>query len=755
MTQSDRLYNLLPAIYRLRDDAQGQPLRALMQLLTEELDIVETDIADLYNNWFIETCDEWVVPYIGDLLSVRGLHTIEQTPYSQRAWVANTLSYRRRKGTASVLEQLARDVTGWPARVVEFFELLGTTQYLNHLRPQNLRTPDLRDLNGLELLDGPFDRITHTADVRTIRQTEGWYNIANIGLFLWRLQSYRVTGSTAHKIGPGRYTFNPLGIDAPLFTNPDTETEIAHLAEEINVPTPIRPGAFYGDLKAYEASPSRDHSIYYGHDRSLFVNLIGITDPPGKTPVSIRCSNLSTWNDPGWTPPPSGTIAIDVPNGRLAFDPAATNPTTVQVNYSYGFSGDVGGGPYDRQEWLMRSIEEAEVTDEISWLVGVAQESSTPPGIPCIFSTLTDAITAWNNQPPGTVGAIAIMDSGTYDAPTPVINILPGSRLWILAANWLEQEPYSPTTTQLKGKVGSNSVVVVENIPGTPPTRERGQLRADRLRPHIRGDMVVHGDITEPSLLLGELIINGLLIEGQLKVKAGNLTRLRLDHCTLVPDKGGLLVESNDANSKRNEELEIHLDRTIIGKVQLPETVPKLSIRDSIVSGGIAPKDVAIDAGNTAVRIQASTLFGASQVGEIEAGNSIFTQIATARRTQEGCVRFCYVSEGSRMPRRYRCQPQLAIEQRSAALGLSPLPAAERSLVVDRVKPEFTAESYGQPAYAQLSLGCAIEIRTGAEDGSEMGVFDHLKQPQREANLKIALEEYLRFGLEVGLIFAT
>ena len=36
------------------------------------------------------------------------------------AEVAHTIGYRRRKGTAAVLEQLARDVTGWPAaRVVE------------------------------------------------------------------------------------------------------------------------------------------------------------------------------------------------------------------------------------------------------------------------------------------------------------------------------------------------------------------------------------------------------------------------------------------------------------------------------------------------------------------------------------------------------------------------------------------------------------------------------------------------------------
>ncbi len=50
-----------------------------------------------------------------------------------------------------MLEQLARDVTGWPARVVEFFERLATTQYLNHLRPQALARADLRDREGAGL----------------------------------------------------------------------------------------------------------------------------------------------------------------------------------------------------------------------------------------------------------------------------------------------------------------------------------------------------------------------------------------------------------------------------------------------------------------------------------------------------------------------------------------------------------------------------------------------------------------------------
>ena len=112
---TERLYNLLPTIYRLRDAEQGEPLRALLAILSNELGAVEADITGLYENWFIETSAEWVVPYIGDLLGVRGLSSITSSAFSQRSYVANTLHYRRRKGTANILEELARDVSGWPA----------------------------------------------------------------------------------------------------------------------------------------------------------------------------------------------------------------------------------------------------------------------------------------------------------------------------------------------------------------------------------------------------------------------------------------------------------------------------------------------------------------------------------------------------------------------------------------------------------------------------------------------------------------
>ncbi len=43
----------------------------------------------------------------------------------------------------------------------------------------------------------------------------------------------------------------------------------------------------------------------------------------------------------------------------------------------------------------------------------------------------------------------------------------------------------------------------------------------------------------------------------------------------------------------------------------------------------------------------------------------------------------------------------------------------------------------------------------GADDGAEMGAFNMLKQPQREANLRASLDEFLRLGLEAGIIHVT
>ncbi|HEU0011858.1 MAG TPA: hypothetical protein VFT34_18735, partial [Verrucomicrobiae bacterium] len=153
--ETNSLFDLLPSIHRIRDAEQGGPLREGLEVMASLADVLAEDLEQLYDDLFIETCADWVVPYLGDLIGYRSLHHKSPRLGSPRAEVANTIGYRRRKGTAAMLEQLARDVTGWPAKVVEFFQLLATTQFMNHVRLHSTLTPDLRRWDQLESLDGP------------------------------------------------------------------------------------------------------------------------------------------------------------------------------------------------------------------------------------------------------------------------------------------------------------------------------------------------------------------------------------------------------------------------------------------------------------------------------------------------------------------------------------------------------------------------------------------------------------------------
>ena len=51
----DRLYQLLPAIHRMRDAEQDRVLQALLRVIAEQVNAVEDGIAQQYENWFIET----------------------------------------------------------------------------------------------------------------------------------------------------------------------------------------------------------------------------------------------------------------------------------------------------------------------------------------------------------------------------------------------------------------------------------------------------------------------------------------------------------------------------------------------------------------------------------------------------------------------------------------------------------------------------------------------------------------------------
>ncbi len=724
---------------------------------------MEDDISGLYDNWFIETCQDWVIPYIGDLLGVRGLHSYNTTVFSQRAWVANMLAYRRRKGTAPVLEQLARDITGWPVRVVEFFQLLSTTQYLNHLRLNNFRTPDLRDTNSLDLLNTPFENATHSVDVRRIASIRGKYNISNIGIFLWRLQNYEVKLATARRIGPvnsGQYTFNPLGLDAPLFNNPKTETEITHLAQEINVPGKLRRRALYDELenrrKDYvngilENELNRQ-AQYFG-----FQPVLQVINDGNEIPASqIVICNLENWRKPNITKTYKDSegnshdlpiaVAVDPQLGRINF-PEGVEPEKVQVSYSYGFNGDVGAGPYNRIYSMNRwNFSERPVT----WQKGVTKNQeilNTEPNPNLLVNTIQKAVNEWNNHVQdnvGAFGAIVILDSDTYDenitGAAGRVKIPPGSKLAIIAGKWPQKD--DPDSLEVK-------------------KRFTGDIIPDRVYPHILGNVSIEGSAPSTSDNPGEIILDGLLIEGKLTIVNGNLGQLRIAHCSLVPGEinKGLVVNT------QNSQLNITLDHTISGAVEVTPTISNVSIMDSIVDAKNIVEGVAVKALTTHADMQRSTFFGAINVKSIEAGNCLFNNIVEAERRQLGCVRFCYLPQNSSVPKRYRCQPDLEINlqieeaEKEAFEQQATLTNQKRQEIMKKViswmVPTFTSVEYGQPGYGQLRLLSPAQIRTGAEDGSELGVFSFLKQPQRETNLRSSMDEFLRFGREAGIFFVT
>jgi hypothetical protein len=217
---------------------------------------------------------------------------------------------------------------------------------------------------------------------------------------------------------------------------------------------------------------------------------------------------------------------------------------------------------------------------------------------------------------------------------------------------------------------------------------------------------------------------------------------LNIDGTPKQPTAPSIIVESGTVT--------LEVDHSIVGGIRAHEDA-KVSITSSIVDA-TDPTNVAysaLDAKSAGgeVSIVASTVIGKvrSRVLRLVSNSIIAARLAAsdtwtfpvhADRRQDGCVRFSFIPLGSRTPRRFQCQPA------NAADAL-------------RVQPQFTAERYGALAYCQLSDRCAKEIRTGADDESEMGAFHDLFAPQRETNLSIRLDEYLRFGLDAGVFHAS
>lgn len=704
---ADSLYRLLPAVHRIRDAQSGEPLRALLGVIARELGALEEDLEQLYDDQFIETCADWVAPYIGELVGYRPLHGVAPRISSPRADVANTIAFRRRKGTALMLEELARDVTDWPARVVEFFEQLATTQFLNHLRPQAVATAAVRKHATMLAAGGPFNRVAHTAEMRRPEAGSGRYNIPNVGIFLWRLQPYRLR-SLPLVADPGdasgrRHRVNPLGADLALFRRPKTEPDIEHLAEPANVPDPLRVRALALQVRAATATDAAVAvSDDYGAGRSVLLSRAGVDLPlrdAGPAPADdpdakcvVRIADLRDVFDGGGTfigwahenDIADHQVALDPERGRVLLGVArvaehASSPFL--ATFHYARARDIGGGDYDRVP--------GDVAD---------------PTAPQLTASGGDALQPLLDQL-AVGGRLLIEDSltraGVLTFKAPAVT-----------------DPDYPSA-------------VVAAATGSRPLLSMG------------------GPTTLEIAANGALLLDGLTIAGgalRLPAAADSETRtLILRDCTLVPglglDSHGVpLTPSAPSLIVEHPFAKIRLERCIVGPIHARAesgiTVELVDcILDAAADDGVAFAAAADGTPGAQITLEECTVFGELRTALLRlASNCIFTKAVRVSRRQEGCMRFSFVPEDSITPRRHRCQPDAEHPQ---------------------VQPEFTSTRFADPGYGQLRLSTSRAIREGAADGGEMGVMHALFQPQRETNLRIRLDEYLRFGLHAGLFYVT
>ncbi len=353
---ADKLWKLLPEVYRTSDTDQfgkNGPLREMVNRIGATAAELRRGIDRLWEDQSIETCDDWVIPYLADLLDTNLVFGLD--PRGQRLDVANTIDYRRRKGTLGVLEQIASDITGWDAKAVEFFRRLGRTRHgldppigpasaagsdITRLRlAEGLQGAltgtriggfaDLRNVHGAGKAHTAFDEFFHTADTRAGRGARGWYAIPHLGIFVWRLLSLPVGTVTPVAVRgcPGWFTFDPTGRDISLFARQRLADQFGDnwvSPEEAQLPGPISQALLNDDIALGAAGEG-----LYGDLGALAV-LSVTSGPAGETALL-----------------PAAALTLRPAKGRFAYH--ASPPLDLVTRYCYGFPSLIGAGPFDRR----------------------------------------------------------------------------------------------------------------------------------------------------------------------------------------------------------------------------------------------------------------------------------------------------------------------------------------------------------------------------------------------------------------------
>lgn len=714
------IYSLLPAVFRTRDAAQGGPLQALFSVLEDQYGIVKQNVWDLYDDQFIETCAPWVIPYLAQLIGYNAVYTEALASGDTRAEVANTIGYRRRKGTLIALEQITHDISGRATMAVEEFRHLVTTLSLRDVRPHHNGTANLRRAAVWQDQVGPFTRLNRTIDVRNIaprvRGAEspdttpldialhggGHFNIPNIAVWMWRWASQSVVNAPAFALGNGGFFFDALGGPRPLFqTVPEEPTPFARLVTEQDVPEPINLERFQENVPAFYPSSLRL-----------------VSDGQLVAVDQIVAANLAERADGSVCRVPKGKIAIDPEQGRIQYASDVSLPRDLRVTYNHGAAAEIAGGGYDRSANLKQPGTDRHASFVNSSAPFFALVGSTQ------YPTLSSAIVAWNTLPPRSAGTIVLPNFESYTIDLTAANAIhiPAESSLLIASATLTQEGVPQWKNACVTLHGNIEIVA-------PPLT----MGADGI-----------------ALPAGQVQFSGLWISGQV-ILSGSEALVQIADCTLVPG-----ITRTHKGEPAHPELPsivgnatgamLCVQRSVIGPIMLQRSC-SVRICDSVVDAA-SPYCPAI-AGSGAsevgpsLYIEGSTVIGRVWVQAIRlASNTIFharlgkcdpwKAAVWAVRVQIGCVRFCWLPWNSITPRRYECLPPDAPSE--AAL-----------------QPSFITLRFGQPGYCMLSGRVPLAIWKGADNGSQIGVFHQTQETQAVTNIQIRSGEYLPANLQSGV----
>lgn len=802
-----KLWSLVPAVYRAADsetvDGNG-PLRELLNRLGVSVADVRRSIDRLWEDQSIETCDTWVIPYIAELLATNLVPSMDAR--GQRLDVANTIYYRRRKGTVALLEQLAHDVTGYEARVIEFFRVLGRNRHgldpeigrpasapdpqaaLQLQRAERLAglltgTPaggwaDLRNTLGATLSGTAFDEFHHRVDVRRGRGALGWYDIQKVGFFLWRTVALQVDRATPVPVSgcPGHFAFDPTGRLIPLFT---AAARGANDYGESWLPIPIwqLPNPLTQPL--WDAIAER---TYPDHDA-----------------ISIWGTSLSVSATASGDVVPIDDVKVWPTVGR--FETLAGAPREVEVGYTYGLFSRIGAGPYDRRQIGAKRPVDPAPLHQVSGGSAI---------------TLVNGISAL-----GATGTIEITDgltiSAVADPPLPVLDVT------IRAAD--EKRAVirtAPTPWVFTG--GTDGHLRLEGLLVSGPdiilrgTFDEVTLSCCTFDPGTSGNLLkpptvwassVDGRDLAPTTIWVEGTVRSLVVErcitGPIRVRTGGLIE-KLSAADsilqgLPTEEGGKLTHLRDADGMLSA---LHHQRDSLAVWLASELSPAAAavvdahadhtpVSDADAAQVAAALQTIIDGGliYTAQRFHDRALRDSTLAAV--AGNPTGPDLVALNRqllaeayplaladaalaTDEGVVELtrCTVL-GPGYVHRLECSESVlddVVRVQNAQDGCvrfsawstgSALPRRYESVQIAAGAPIMVSRRFGEWGFAQIHDGADSAILggnsggppsllTGSHDNSEMGVFCRDKAAIKDRSLLIKLKEYLPLGLSPVLI---